>query len=194
MKRSVFVYGPMASGKTANAEALRQHFGLDTILDDWQYGDRWPSRGALILTREDPRELLGSHAPEQVYSIGDALDIVGAARVIERGVGQARRTSDQPVQAHQPCAVSILRSAGDAIADRAAARDCPNGERSMARCVRAFNAITGHALTEVEGWHFMELLKLARATAGAHHIDDHVDRAAYAGLAGEAAAREALRA
>ena len=86
-------------------------------------------------------------------------------------------------------APQILRSAAEAIDERAALRDCPQGERSMARCVAAFNAITGHQLTEVEGWHFMELLKLARATAGGHHLDDHTDRAAYAALAGEAAER-----
>lgn len=88
-------------------------------------------------------------------------------------------------------APAILRDAAQAIDDRAALRDCPQGERSMARCVAAFNAITGHALTEVEGWHFMELLKLARATAGGHHLDDHTDRVAYAALAGEAAERQA---
>lgn len=88
-------------------------------------------------------------------------------------------------------ASGILRDAAQAIDDRAALRDCPQGERSMARCVAAFNALTGHALTEVQGWHFMELLKLARATAGGHHLDDHTDRAAYAALAGEAAERGA---
>ncbi|GAB3755040.1 DUF6378 domain-containing protein [Lysobacter olei] len=86
-------------------------------------------------------------------------------------------------------APAILRDAAQAIDNRAALRDCPQGERSMGRCVTAFNAITGHALTEVQGWHFMELLKLARATAGGHHLDDHTDRAAYAALAGEAAER-----
>lgn len=90
-------------------------------------------------------------------------------------------------------APEILRTAADAIAERARLRDCPDGERSMARTVAAFNAITGRDLTEVEGWHFMELLKLARATAGGHHLDDHADRAAYAALAGEAAERSASR-
>lgn len=93
--------------------------------------------------------------------------------------------------APETSAPAILRDAAQAIDDRAALRDCPQGERSMARCVAAFNALTGHALTEVQGWHFMELLKLARATAGGHHLDDHTDRAAYAALAGEAAERGA---
>ena len=36
------------------------------------------------------------------------------------------------------------------------------GERSMASTVKAFNALTGHNLTESEGWEFMVLLKLVR--------------------------------
>ena len=91
-------------------------------------------------------------------------------------------------------APAILRNAAQAIDDRAALRDCPAGERSMARCVAAFNALTGHTLSETEGWHFMSILKLARATAGGHHLDDHTDHAAYAALAGEAAEREACAA
>lgn len=86
-------------------------------------------------------------------------------------------------------APTILRDAAQAIDDRAVLRDCPTGERSMARTVAAFNALTGRDLTEVEGWHFMSVLKLSRATAGGHHLDDHTDHAAYAALAGEAAAR-----
>ena len=91
-------------------------------------------------------------------------------------------------------APDILRNAAQAIDDRAALRDCPAGERSMARCVAAFNALTGHTLSETDGWHFMSILKLARATAGGHHLDDHTDHAAYAALAGEAAEREAAQA
>ena len=100
-------------------------------------------------------------------------------------VRESIRDDDEP----EHTAPAILRDAAQAIDNRAALRDCPQGERSMARCVAAFNAVTGHALSEVEGWHFMEVLKLARATAGGHHLDDHTDRAAYAALAGEAAER-----
>lgn len=57
----------------------------------------------------------------------------------------------------------------------------------MKRAVDAFNALTGHKLTEREGWLFMVALKAARATAGAHNPDDYEDGAAYFALAGEAA-------
>lgn len=71
--------------------------------------------------------------------------------------------------------------------DRAALRDSPEGERSMGRTVAAFNAMFGTNLTEVQGWQFMELLKMSRSTQGDFHADDHEDGAAFAGLAGEAA-------
>lgn len=85
-------------------------------------------------------------------------------------------------------AVMILRAGAQHIEDRAASRDLPEGERSMARAVKAFNAMFGKDLTEVQGWQFMGLLKMSRSAAGAHNPDDYEDAAAYAALAGEAAA------
>ena len=75
------------------------------------------------------------------------------------------------------------------MADRASTYDAPEGERSMGKTVAAFNALTGHDLTEQQGWQFMELLKIARSNQGAYRADCFVDGAAYAALAGEAAAR-----
>lgn len=83
-------------------------------------------------------------------------------------------------------APEILDAAKEAMAQRAHARDRANGERSMARTVFAFNTLTGHMLTETEGWRFMEILKIARGTGP----DEFIDGAAYAALAGEAAERE----
>src|SRR5690625_4784057 len=84
----------------------------------------------------------------------------------------------------------ILSAAAEAIDDRAAERDVEQ-ERSMARTVQAFNALTGHELTETDGWLFMVVLKAARATAGAFQADDWIDMAGYVGLAGECAAKGA---
>lgn len=83
-------------------------------------------------------------------------------------------------------APEILAAAAQCISDRAATRDLP-AERSMARNVRAFNVLTGHTLTERDGWLFMVTLKAARATAGSHNPDDYIDGAAYFALAGESA-------
>lgn len=82
-------------------------------------------------------------------------------------------------------AVNLLTIAKEAIGDRANERDQPNGERSMRRCVESFNAMFGKDLTEEQGWHFMALLKMARAAGGKKRIDDYIDGAAYFALAGE---------
>ena len=81
-------------------------------------------------------------------------------------------------------APDILATAADCIGNRAAQRD-QGCERSMARAVDTFNALTGSTLNEREGWIFMAILKLARAQAGRHVLDDYVDGAAYIALAGE---------
>ena len=100
-------------------------------------------------------------------------------------------TLNQLVASKSPVtSVDILRKGAQHIEDRAASRDMPEGERSMARCVKAFNAMFGKDLTEIEGWQFMELLKMSRSAAGAHNPDDFEDGAAYCALAGEAAARK----
>lgn len=92
---------------------------------------------------------------------------------------------DAPVTAH-----SILEAAGGHMRDRAATYDKPEGERSMGATVDAFRAITGHKLTEEQGWLFMQLLKAVRSQQGAYRADSYEDGCAYVSLAGEAAARE----
>lgn len=92
-------------------------------------------------------------------------------------------------------APGILRKSLAHMEDRAAARDMPaGGERSMARVVSAFNAATGHRLSERDGWLFMVQLKLVRAAATEAGVaDDYEDMAAYAALAGECAAHVRAR-
>lgn len=84
----------------------------------------------------------------------------------------------------------ILAAGAKHLADRAATRDQPEGERSMARTVAAFNAMYGKELTVEQGWQFMVLLKMARSAAGAFNLDDYEDGAAYFALAAEDAYRE----
>ena len=86
-------------------------------------------------------------------------------------------------------ASTILQNAAAAMLDRAASRDTPKGERSMGRCVKAFNAMFGTELTETQGWQFMELLKMARSVGGEFRLDDFTDGVAYAALAGESESR-----
>ena len=47
--------------------------------------------------------------------------------------------------------------------------------------------MTGHELTEEEGWKFMVFLKLARMEGGSFKLDDYEDCVAYTALMAEAA-------
>lgn len=84
----------------------------------------------------------------------------------------------------------ILQGAAKHMQDRSATYDKPEGERSMGAAVAAFSAVTGHKLTEEQGWLFMALLKAVRSQQGAYRADSYEDGAAYFALAGEAAANE----
>lgn len=81
----------------------------------------------------------------------------------------------------------FLTQAAKHMADRAATYDTPEGERSMAATVEAFNAIARCDLSEADGWLFMTLLKLVRLTQRAtYHADSAEDAVAYCALMGEA--------
>lgn len=84
-------------------------------------------------------------------------------------------------------AVKILEAAAKHLQDRAVVYDDPSGEHSMDKTVRMFNTLTGHELTEEQGWAFMALLKLVRSQQGDYRADNYEDGAAYFALAGEAA-------
>lgn len=88
-------------------------------------------------------------------------------------------------------AADYLRQAAEVIEQRGTLRDTPEGERSMARAVEAYTALVGETMgSELQGWVFMCVLKLARATAGKPHIDDAVDLSGYAALMAECLAKE----
>lgn len=85
-------------------------------------------------------------------------------------------------------AAGILDAASNHLQTRGKLRDKPQGERSMQATVTAFNALTGHKLSERDGWLFMVAVKAARACATEKGIpDDYQDGAAYFALAGESA-------
>lgn len=84
-------------------------------------------------------------------------------------------------------AAELLGRAAMHMHDRSATYDKPEGERSVGRTVQAFNAITGHTLSESEGWLFMALLKAVRSEARTEpHQDSLEDLIAYAALYAEA--------
>ena len=84
-------------------------------------------------------------------------------------------------------AAEYATRAGELLEDRGKERDQPDGERSMARCVRTFNAMTGHNLSVEDGWLFMVYLKHARMRGGAFRRDDYEDAVSYEALMAEEA-------
>ncbi len=84
----------------------------------------------------------------------------------------------------------VFDDAKDTIISRGEERDQPDGERTIPRCVTAFNAITGHKLSNCDGWLFMEILKRCRSVQGAYKYDDFRDGVGYAALRAEEARME----
>lgn len=117
----------------------------------------------------------------------------GSAKEIDAAV------ADAAMEAHKilagvtpPSAQNVLELAAYGIVSQGNLRDMASGERSMRRTVAAFNALTGNALSERDGWLFMAVVKAARSVYGAHNADDYQDGAAYFALAGECAGRVAM--
>lgn len=87
-------------------------------------------------------------------------------------------------------AADVLKAGVQHMQDRASTYDRSEGERSMGRTVMAFNAITGHELTEEQGWLLLGVLKMVRSQQGDFKLDNYEDEAAYAALRAECAAVE----
>lgn len=84
----------------------------------------------------------------------------------------------------------FLGKAQALMLERGKQYDKPEGERSMATTVIAFNAITGQSLTEAEGWLLLQILKDVRQWQNpAYHADSAEDGVAYSALKAEALAR-----
>lgn len=92
-------------------------------------------------------------------------------------------------------ASGFLSRADRIMSERGKTYDQPEGERSMGKTVQAFNAITGHALTEADGWAFMTILKQVRLFTNTAQvsIDSCDDLIAYSALLGECAATRGLK-
>lgn len=145
-----------------------------------------------IMRLEGPGSVESIRQMAGVPTYGDLTE-VQAADVHKVLVERGYLSKDEPSPGEEPqlLAPGILKAAAQHMQDRADQRDQPDGERSMARCVEAFNALTGHNLDETEGWLFMAVLKASRACANnsTPNRDDYEDGAAYFALAGESALR-----
>ena len=84
-------------------------------------------------------------------------------------------------------AQDLLHRAASLMDERGKQYDQRSGERSMQATVMAFNAISGHCLTEADGFLLMAILKMVRDQSREKpHRDSIEDLVAYASLYGEA--------
>lgn len=81
------------------------------------------------------------------------------------------------------------------VLHRAEAYDSEGGERSMSRTVQAFNAFTGHNLSEADGWRFMQCVKGVRLYTNREntHLDSMEDGIAYSALEAECIVNKGLK-
>lgn len=86
-------------------------------------------------------------------------------------------------------APALLNEAARILESRGQERDKEQGERTIPQLVTVFNALTGHNLSNEDGWTFMLLLKLVRMRGGVHKDDDYLDAIGYSALLAEEAIR-----
>jgi len=162
----------------------------DTTGDVFTVGE---AQLSLMWTEEKPKEpaqygasLLESLDEDELDEfISDLLSDDEEEELPDNPCNEIPLDDDEPMTAGD-----FLRAAGETLIDRGKSRD-DGQERSMARAIRAFNAMTDHDLTEEEGWLFMRYLKDSRARSGEYNRDDYLDGVGYAVLQAECADREA---
>lgn len=171
---------------TRNLEGDRNARRLERWRDQWLEHHR--SRQETRPMTDGPSQ---AQAPDHrpCFACGDPLDECAC----EFGTPEPPGTHADPA----PDARDILVQAADEIEARATLRDCPAGERSMAKAMQAWWVIYGDAIkargypTETEGWELQSILKKVRGSQGHYHADDYVDDVGYVALAAESAARAA---
>ena len=107
-------------------------------------------------------------------------------------IGNHSVNGECPAESAAQTAPGFLRRAADIMAERAKQYDKPEGERSMGKCVAAFNIVTGHGLSEAEGWLLLQILKDVRQWQRPGFHQDSADECiAYAALKAKAKQKEA---
>ncbi|HGM5918312.1 TPA: hypothetical protein ACKP5X_000575 [Stenotrophomonas maltophilia] len=70
MSRSVVIYRPHLCGENTNAQELREHFGLQAVVDDWDGHSSYPLDNTLVLT-DNPEAVADSSS--KVMHHGSAM-------------------------------------------------------------------------------------------------------------------------
>lgn len=157
---------------------LRRDGSTAVILEVWEGDAKYP-----VLDTQSNRYTKNGMFAKDAPGLEHPFDLVelrkGLARPEAPAVIEAPTTTSAP---------DLLDAAAGHMRDRAATYDKPEGERSMAQTVAVFNQFHGTALTEAQGWHFMQILKDVRlfANPANPHRDSAEDGVAYSALKGEA--------
>lgn len=146
------------------------------ILFDHVFEIEWP--GTIKTFSVGMFDLMGYRSAS-----GNCFEVIAQIAPKQKPTVKAQATTMIP-------APDFLKKGLGHMEDRAATYDKEGGERSMDKTVAAFNIITGHSLTEEEGWLMMEILKQVRSMQGNFKADNYEDLAAYAALRGECASRD----
>lgn len=160
--------------------------GLDTVVEfELRDGTRSQSRAGLLRWRhEDPHSMLSA---KDVVAFRAVVPVPAWDETWLTGQAEASSPAARGVPPPRRSAVDYLAAAVGHIGDRADTYDAPGGERSIPAVVKAFQAITGHDLTDEQGWLFMALVKAVRSQQGKFRADSYEDGAAFFALAGESA-------
>jgi len=132
----------------------------------------------------------GDFRQGNVYAERDCGTCIHLVACKDETTAKALKAAIAPAKAGAITAPSLLNKAASIMEERGKQYDSAGGERSMGRCVTAFNAITGRDLTEPEGWLLLQVLKDVRQwQKPGYHADSAEDCIAYAALKAEALAR-----
>ena len=144
----------------------------------------FPQQDVLVIVEDEPAPHVGLYFEVFHYRL-----VMAALSVheIDRKIMQ-----EDDGEIDTPCSTAytapgLLKKAADIMEERGRQYDQPRGERSMGKAVGALNTITGHKLTEADGWLLLQILKDVRDRQRAEpHIDSLEDCVAYSALKAEA--------
>lgn len=185
MAKSVVVYGNL-DVSYPEAREIADFLDLEHVVMYPAGGSLvgFPQQDVLIFVEDQPAPHVSLYFEVFHYRLVMAALSVNA---IDRKIVQ-----DRDVDGDKPCstiytAPGLLKKAVDIMEERGRQYDQPDGERSMGKAVVALNTITGHKLTEADGWLLLQILKDVRDRQRAEpHIDSLEDCVAYSALKAEA--------
>ena len=175
-------HGPYTDYGSLTEDQIKAIRKADTATKIPEEFSRPPIKGSF-------RDLLEFYQKEQKQVEKDRRVNLQSPEFLE-AVKSADTVKPKPAKQEKVTAEEMASELAAIMQERAKLRDAAQGERSMGKTVKLFNALYDLNLTEEQGWCFMVLLKLVRASQGKFHLDDYQDQACYSLLQAESAKRD----